>query len=75
MCFELIGRFCPWTTYLPLVSSGMRGEFSQNEDYMRGSIKALGCLLKGELECSVTEKGFNESKIEFIEKVVTLLTE
>jgi hypothetical protein len=30
---------------------------------MRGAIKALGCLLKGELECSVTEQGFNESKI------------
>jgi hypothetical protein len=28
LCFELIGRFSPWSTYLPLVSSGMKGEFS-----------------------------------------------
>ena len=48
--FELIGRYCPWTSYMPIVTSGLKGEYSENEDYIRAAIKALACLLKGNLE-------------------------
>ena len=63
MVFQLIGRFTPWTTYLPIVTSGMKGEFSENEDYIRASIKALACLVKGELEVCVKEEGLSQKKI------------
>lgn len=61
--FELIGRFCPWSTYLPIIQSGLKGELSQNDEYIKCSVQALACLVKGNLEALPEGKPFLEKKL------------
>lgn len=43
--FELLGRFTPPSSYMHLIISGLTGEFSKNDDYIRSTIKAFACLI------------------------------
>lgn len=42
----------------------IKGEYSENYEYFRCSLKALNCLLFGSLEATVTSKGMG-NKIVF----------
>lgn len=71
--FELIGRFCPWSTYLPIIQSGLKGELSQNDEYIKCSVQALACLVKGNLEALPEGKPFLEKKLNFVLSVVEII--
>lgn len=62
-CFELIGRYCYHTSFMHLIVSGLKGEFSQNDDYIRACIKTFACLLKGSLEATLKENGLTKPKM------------
>jgi len=58
-----------------LITSGLKGEFSQNEDYIKCTIKTLACLVKGELEAIPKDEGLNEKKMDFVFKVLDIISD
>ncbi|EAS03936.2 kinase domain protein (macronuclear) [Tetrahymena thermophila SB210] len=72
--FFYIGRFCDFNTYLPIIKSGLSGEFYQNEDYVRCSFEGLAQLVKGSLEAIPNGQGIGK-KMKLVEEVLDIITE
>lgn len=73
-CFFYIGRYCDFTTYLPIIKSGLKGEFYNNQDYIRCSFESLAQLVKGSLEAIPSGEGLGKKR-QLVEEVLDIVTE
>lgn len=42
-----LGRYCEVTAYLHIITSALKGELIQNEDFLRASLRGLAALING----------------------------
>ncbi|EGR31275.1 protein kinase domain protein [Ichthyophthirius multifiliis] len=72
--FFFIGRYCDFNTYLPIIKSGLKGEFFQNQDYTKCSFQCLAQTVKGSLEAIPQNYGLGKKR-KLIEEVLDIITE
>lgn len=70
-CFELLGRYCDFSSFLPIIKSNLTGEYSDQYDHFRCSVKALNHLLIGCLEATVLTKGLSHKTVFFLRYYLT----
>lgn len=62
------------TAYLHIVTSALKGELIQNEDFLRAALKALAALINGTFESIPAGTGLSRKKAQ-IEQLISLIEE
>jgi hypothetical protein len=69
-----IGRYCEVSAFLHIITSALKGELIQNEDFLRASLRGLAALISGTFESIPEGTGLCHKK-EQIEQLIGLIDE
>jgi hypothetical protein len=57
-----LGRYCEVSAYLHIVTSALKGELIQNEDFLRAALRGLAAFINGAFESIPSDTGLSHKK-------------